>query len=157
MGIVLQEYKPRRIIVFSRDELKQFEMGQKWSPKQYPCLEYMLGDIRDRNRLMRAFCGVDYVIHSAALKQVSAAECNPEEFVKTNVLGAMNIIEAALHNNVKRSLRSLLIKHVLLLIFMVRQNFVRINCLSQPMSIVKMSTRVFSLYVMAMFWVVVDL
>ena len=100
--IVLQKYKPKKLIIFSRDELKQFEMGQKWSPRLYPCLEYMLGDVRDRNRLMRVFRGVDYIIHSAALKQVPAAEHNPEEFIKTNVLGAMNIIDAALHNNVKK-------------------------------------------------------
>lgn len=100
--IVLQEYKPKRLIIFSRDELKQFEMAQKWSPSHYPCLHYMLGDVRDRERLARAFEGVDYVIHAAALKQVPAAERNPEEYIKTNVLGAVNIIEAALRNNVKK-------------------------------------------------------
>ena len=100
--IVLENYRPKQLIIFSRDELKQFEMAQKWSPKQYPCLEYMLGDVRDRNRLERAFRGVDYVVHSAALKQVPAAEHNPEEFIKTNVLGAMNIIDAALANRVKK-------------------------------------------------------
>lgn len=99
---LLQNYKPQKLIVFSRDELKQFEMSQKWSIHKYPCIRYVLGDIRDRNRLMAAFDQVDYVIHAAALKQVPAAEHNPEEFIKTNVLGAMNIIDAAQQNQVKK-------------------------------------------------------
>jgi UDP-N-acetylglucosamine 4,6-dehydratase len=100
--IVLTHYKPKTLIIFSRDELKQFEMAQTFSPTKYPCLKYVLGDVRDRDRLARVFNGVDYVIHSAALKQVPAAELNPEEYIKTNVLGAMNIIEASLDNNVKK-------------------------------------------------------
>lgn len=100
--IVLAHAKPKKLIIFSRDELKQFEMSQKRSPHQYPAIRYMLGDIRDRDRLMTVFKQVDYVIHAAALKQVPAAEHNPEEFIKTNVLGAMNIIDAALHNKVKK-------------------------------------------------------
>src|SRR3990167_5300442 len=98
--IVLSEYKPKRLIVFSRDELKQFEMGQKWNPSKYPCLEYVLGDVRDKERLARVFDGVDYVVHAAALKQVPAAERNPEEYIKTNVMGAMNIIDAAINAKV---------------------------------------------------------
>ena len=100
--IVLAEYTPSRLIVFSRDELKQFEMGQKWSPTKYPCLEYVLGDVRDKERLTRVFGGVDYVVHAAALKQVPAAERNPEEYIKTNVIGAMNIIDAAITNKVEK-------------------------------------------------------
>jgi len=100
--IVLAEYKPKRLVVFSRDELKQFEMGQKWNPSKYPCLEYVLGDVRDKERLNRVFDGIDYVIHAAALKQVPAAERNPEEYIKTNVIGAMNIIDAAIENNVSK-------------------------------------------------------
>ena len=100
--IVLEQYKPERLIVFSRDELKQFEMSQRFNTKKYPCIRYFLGDVRDRDRLARAFQGVDYVIHAAALKQVPAAEYNPAEFIKTNILGAMNIIDAALQTNVKR-------------------------------------------------------
>ncbi|MCK5214161.1 MAG: UDP-N-acetylglucosamine 4,6-dehydratase (inverting) [Candidatus Omnitrophica bacterium] len=100
--IVLADYKPEKVIIFSRDELKQFEMAQKWNPKKYPCLQYMIGDVRDANRLGQVFKGVDYVIHAAALKQVPTAERNPEECIKTNVLGAMNIIDAALQNNVKK-------------------------------------------------------
>ncbi|MCK5342539.1 MAG: polysaccharide biosynthesis protein, partial [Candidatus Heimdallarchaeota archaeon] len=81
--IVLTEYKPKRLIILSRDELKQFEMGQKWSVNKYPCLEYVLGDVRDKGRLVRAFEDVDYVIHAAALKQVPSCEYNPFEAVKT--------------------------------------------------------------------------
>jgi UDP-N-acetylglucosamine 4,6-dehydratase/5-epimerase len=102
--VLLEHYKPERLIVFSRDELKQFEMSQKWNIKKYPCIRYFIGDVRDRDRLNRAFRDVDYVVHAAALKQVPAAEYNPEEAIKTNILGAMNIIDAALNNNVKKVL-----------------------------------------------------
>jgi UDP-N-acetylglucosamine 4,6-dehydratase len=100
--IVLENYKPERLIVFSRDELKQFEMSQRWNAKKYPCIRYFLGDVRDRERLIRAFHDVDYVVHAAALKQVPAAEYNPAEFIKTNITGAMNVIDAAIQNNVKK-------------------------------------------------------
>ncbi len=100
--IVLEQYKPRKLIILSRDELKQFEMSQRWSVNKYPCIRYFLGDVRDRERLMRAFSGVDYVIHAAALKQVPAAEYNPTECIKTNINGAINVIDAALYNNVKK-------------------------------------------------------
>jgi len=100
--IVLDTYEPEKLIVLSRDELKQFEMSQKWGDREYPCMRYMLGDVRDRERLRRAFQGVDYVIHAAALKQVPSSEYNPEECIKTNVIGATNVIAAALENNVKR-------------------------------------------------------
>ncbi len=100
--IVLEQFKPKKLIIFSRDELKQFEMAQKYKPKKYPYLRYMLGDVRDRDRLNRAFQGVDYVVHAAALKQVPAAEYNPGECIKTNIMGAMNIIDAALYNKVTK-------------------------------------------------------
>ena len=100
--IVLESSSPKKLIVFSRDELKQFEMAQRFSPHQHPCLDYVLGDVRDLDRLSRVLRGVDYVIHAAALKQVPAAERNPEEYIKTNVLGAMNVIHAALENKVRR-------------------------------------------------------
>jgi len=100
--IVLENYEPEKLIIFSRDELKQFEMSQKWNVKTYPCIRYFLGDVRDKDRLTRAFNGIDYVIHAAALKQVPAAEYNPAEFIKTNILGAMNVIDAAVYNNVKK-------------------------------------------------------
>lgn len=102
--IILENFKPEKLIIFSRDELKQFEMSQRWSISKYPCIRYFLGDVRDKERLNRAFNGVDYIIHAAALKQVPAAEYNPEEFIKTNIIGAMNIIDAALYNNVKKVL-----------------------------------------------------
>ena len=100
--VILQDYKPKKLIVFSRDELKQFEMSQCWNPRYYSCLRYFLGDVRDSERLKRALKGIDYVIHAAALKQVPASEYNPEECIKTNILGAMNVIDAALYNNVQK-------------------------------------------------------
>jgi UDP-N-acetylglucosamine 4,6-dehydratase len=99
--IVLDNYKPEKLIIFSRDELKQFEMEQRWSSKKYP-IQYMLGDVRDKERLIQAFQGIDYVVHAAALKQVPAAEHNPSEYIKTNVIGAINIIDAAKNNKVKK-------------------------------------------------------
>jgi UDP-N-acetylglucosamine 4,6-dehydratase len=86
----------KRLVVFSRDELKQFEMSQDFPESKYPAIRYFLGDIRDSDRLRRAFEGIDVVIHAAALKQVPAAEYNPFEFIKTNVLGAQNIIDACI-------------------------------------------------------------
>lgn len=101
--MLLERSKARRIIIFSRDELKQYEMQERFqaidSDKR---LRYFLGDIRDKDRLMRAFRGVDFVIHAAALKQVPAAEYNPFEFVRTNIMGSQNIIEAAIDRGVKR-------------------------------------------------------
>ena len=102
--IILNKYKPRRLIVFSRDELKQFEMSQTYSMSQYPCIRYFIGDVRDKERLNRAFQGVDYVIHAAAMKQVPAAEYNPFEAVKTNIIGAQNVINAAIDQGVKKVL-----------------------------------------------------
>jgi len=92
----------KKIIIFSRDELKQFEMLGKFSEKKYPNIRFFLGDIRDIDRLNRAMEEVDYVIHAAALKQVPAAEYNLFEVIKTNVIGAQNIIEACLNSNVKK-------------------------------------------------------
>ena len=86
----------KRLVVFSRDELKQFEMEQKFPVKNYPQLRYFLGDIRDQNRLRRALNGIDTVVHAAALKQVPAAEYNPMEFIHTNIIGAENLIEACI-------------------------------------------------------------
>jgi UDP-N-acetylglucosamine 4,6-dehydratase (inverting) len=91
-----------RLVVFSRDELKQFEMAQEFPESTYPALRYFIGDVRDANRLRRAMEGIDTVIHAAALKQVPAAEYNPFECIKTNVLGAQNVIEACLDSGVKR-------------------------------------------------------
>jgi UDP-N-acetylglucosamine 4,6-dehydratase len=100
--VVLRDYQPHRLIVFSRDELKQYEMAQQFSEKEYPAIRYFLGDVRDKERLQRAFDGVEIVVHAAALKQVPAAEYNPLEAIKTNVLGAANVIEAAIDRGVSR-------------------------------------------------------
>lgn len=91
-----------RLVVFSRDELKQFEMAQDLSQERYPALRYFIGDVRDEARLISAFEGIDVVIHAAALKQVPTAEYNPMECIKTNVLGAENVINAAIKSGVKR-------------------------------------------------------
>lgn len=98
---VLEHYNPKKLIIYSRDEYKQFVMDNRYKnhPK-YKCLRFFIGDVRDKDRLTRAFKGVDYVIHAAALKQVPACEYNPNEAIKTNINGAMNIIEAALDSNV---------------------------------------------------------
>ncbi|MCD6429744.1 MAG: UDP-N-acetylglucosamine 4,6-dehydratase (inverting) [Deltaproteobacteria bacterium] len=99
---VLANYSPRRIVVFSRDELKQEEMREYLPDKPGHPIRYFIGDIRDRERLYRAFDGVDLVVHAAALKQVPTAEYNPLEVIKTNILGAANIIDAAIDCKVKR-------------------------------------------------------
>lgn len=103
VATVLRRYpKIRRLVVYSRDELKQYEMAQHFSDADYPGLRYFIGDIRDEARLRRALEGIDIVVHAAALKQVPAAEYNPFECIKTNVLGAQNLIEACLDSGVKR-------------------------------------------------------
>lgn len=92
----------KRIVVFSRDELKQFEMAQQFPPDKFRQIRYFIGDVRDRDRLYRAFEGIDIVVHAAALKQVPACEYNPFEAIKTNILGAQNIIETALEQGVTK-------------------------------------------------------
>ena len=100
---LLRKYKNiKRLVIYSRDELKQSEMAINFNEKKFKCIRYFIGDVRDYQRLSRAMNGIDVIIHAAALKQVPVAEYNPFEFVKTNVLGAQNIIEAALDNNVKQ-------------------------------------------------------
>ncbi|MBN1881986.1 MAG: UDP-N-acetylglucosamine 4,6-dehydratase (inverting) [Deltaproteobacteria bacterium] len=99
---ILSRYEPRRLIIFSRDELKQFEMSQVFSVEKYPCLRYFIGDVRDKERLHRAFHNVDYVIHAAALKQVPSCEYNPFEAIKTNIIGAENIINVAIDQGIKK-------------------------------------------------------
>jgi UDP-N-acetylglucosamine 4,6-dehydratase/5-epimerase len=99
---ILAQYKPKKLIIYSRDELKQFEMAKVFSDSKHSNLRYFLGDVRDSSRLMQAFRGVDIVIHAAALKHVPAAEYNPFEFIKTNVLGAQYIIEAAIERGVQK-------------------------------------------------------
>ena len=93
--------QPKRLIVFSRDELKQFEMQQEFRDE---CLRFFIGDVRDEDRLSLAMKDVDFVVHAAALKHVSTSEYNPFETVKTNILGAQNLIDACLNNNVKKTI-----------------------------------------------------
>jgi UDP-N-acetylglucosamine 4,6-dehydratase len=99
--IVLTKYKPKKLIIFSRDEFKQSEMAKIFPESKYP-IRYFLGDIRDKERLYRAFDGVNYIIHAAALKQVPALEYNPMEAVKTNVMGADNIVDAAIDRGIEK-------------------------------------------------------
>ena len=98
----LTEHRPRKVIVFSRDELKQWEMRQSDPIYDHPDIRYFLGDVRDKERLERAFRDVDLVVHAAALKQVPAAEYNPTEFIKTNIHGAMNIVDVAIERGIER-------------------------------------------------------
>nr|WP_278020406.1 SDR family NAD(P)-dependent oxidoreductase [Flavobacterium ginsengisoli] len=91
----------KKLIIFSRDEQKQFQMAQEYPQQQYPQIRFFLGDVRDEQRLIRAFQGVDYVIHAAAMKHVHLAEYNPDECIKTNIGGAQNVIHAAMQTNVK--------------------------------------------------------
>jgi len=97
--ILLKNYKPNKIIIYSRDELKQYEMAQEYDAL---CMRYFIGDVRDKERLIKAMRNVDYVIHAAALKHVPIAEYNPMEAIKTNINGAQNVIDAALANEVKK-------------------------------------------------------
>ena len=100
--IILRDYpQVKKIIIYSRDELKQFELKQKYSENQYPQMRYFIGDVRDKDRLIRACEGVDVIIHAAAIKQVDTAEYNPEECIKTNIHGAINVIDAAMIQGVK--------------------------------------------------------
>ncbi|MCQ2544563.1 MAG: polysaccharide biosynthesis protein, partial [Lachnospiraceae bacterium] len=102
---VLKNYKPAKIIIYSRDEFKQFNMQndfRKEFPEDFSKLRFFIGDVRDKERLTRAMEGVDYVIHAAALKQVPACEYNPQEAIKTNIHGAQNVIDAALDAGVKK-------------------------------------------------------
>ena len=102
VDIILRHSTPKRLIVFSRDELKQFEMQQIFPTSKYGCMRYFIGDVRDKERLYRAFQDVDYIIHAAALKQVPAAEYNPTECIRTNINGAENIINVAADCGVKK-------------------------------------------------------
>ncbi|MDD4854937.1 MAG: UDP-N-acetylglucosamine 4,6-dehydratase (inverting) [Sulfuricurvum sp.] len=96
---ILKHYQPNKIIIYSRDELKQYEMAQRFN---HPCMRYFIGDVRDKERLISAMNGVDYVVHAAALKHVPIAEYNPMECIKTNINGSQNVIDAALHCGVSR-------------------------------------------------------
>ena len=104
VDVMIKDYQPRKLIIFSRDELKQHEMQRKYSGGEKDFLRYFLGDVRDSNRLTRALADVDVVVHAAALKQVPAAEYNPFEAVLTNIMGAKNVIDASIDAGVKKVL-----------------------------------------------------
>ncbi|GAK94383.1 UDP-N-acetylglucosamine 4,6-dehydratase [Nonlabens ulvanivorans] len=111
---ILENYSDvKKIIIFSRDEQKQFVMAQEYPADKFPQLRFFIGDIRDFDRLKRAFKGVDYIIHAAAMKHVPIAEYNPMECVKTNIMGAENVINAALETEVTRVVAYQLIKLLL--------------------------------------------
>ena len=99
---ILHNYKIKRLVVFSRDEFKQYEMSKTFPTSKYPCMRYFIGDVRDKDRLNQAFDNIDIVIHAAALKQVDTAEYNPFEYISTNIMGAENVIRASLNNNIKQ-------------------------------------------------------
>ena len=101
---LINEFSLKKIIIYSRDELKQFEMKNKFNEKQNEKLRFFIGDVRDKDRLSLALKNIDFVIHAAALKQVPSSEYNPFETIKTNILGAQNVIEASIENNVKKVL-----------------------------------------------------
>mgnify|MGYP001225096250 FL=1 len=100
--LIKSKIKFKRLVVFSRDEWKQSEMAKDYPTSRYPFIRYFIGDVRDYERLKRAFKDIDLIVHAAALKQVPAAEYNPIEFIKTNIIGAQNIIEASMEQNVKK-------------------------------------------------------
>lgn len=102
ISTVLERYKPKKVIVYSRDELKQYEMAQMFPENQYPAIRFLIGDVRDRDRLTLAMRETDIVVHAAALKQVPTAEYNPMECIRTNVDGAENVVQAALACGVKK-------------------------------------------------------
>ena len=91
----------KKVIIYSRDEQKQYEMAKEWPVSKYPKIRFFIGDVRDRDRLSRALEGVDIIIHAAAMKHVDIAEYNPDECIKTNIGGAENVIHAALNKNVR--------------------------------------------------------
>ena len=99
---IKNKIKFKKIIIFSRDEFKQYEMQKIYDPEKYKFLRYFLGDVRDGERLKVAFRGVDFVLHAAALKHVPAAEYNPTEYIKTNIIGSQNVVEAGMYNKVKK-------------------------------------------------------
>ena len=99
---IIKNYKPKKLIIFSRDEFKQFNMAEQFPPKKYKFLRYFIGDVRDKQRLKLATKDIDFLIHAAALKQVASAEYNPQEYINTNILGAQNVIDACMENKVKK-------------------------------------------------------
>ena len=152
---VLDRYEPKKIIVFSRDELKQFEMQQEFAVSTFPMMRYFLGDVRDLQRLRTAFHGVDIVIHAAALKQVPAAEYNPFEFVKTNVMGGQNVIEAAISAGVKKVIALSTDKAAACLVIYMEQVSLLLTSSSSQQTIMQALMKLsYLLYDTAMLWAV---
>ncbi len=154
---LLDEDECSKVIIFSRDEWKQSEMLELDPVFKSAKIRYFLGDVRDKERLERAFNEVNYVIHAAALKQVPAAEYNPTEFIKTNVIGAMNIIDASINCGVEKVIALSTDKAANRLIFMGQANFVPTNFLLPEIPMSEQSGSLhFRLYVMAMLQEVVE-
>lgn len=101
LQIIFKKFEPNKVVVFSRDELKQYELSKVFPEGKYP-IRYFIGDVRDKERLYRACSGIDLIIHAAAMKRVTASEYNPTECIATNIIGAQNLIESAIYNNVKK-------------------------------------------------------
>ena len=101
LQIIFKKFKPNKVVIFSRDELKQYELSKVFPEDKYP-IRYFIGDVRDKGRLYRACSGIDLIIHAAAMKRVTASEYNPTECIATNIIGAQNLIDSAIHNNVKK-------------------------------------------------------
>ena len=149
---VLSSYKPKKIIVFSRDENKQYEMQNDRSFKKYlKFLRFFIGDVRDVDRLRLAMRNVDYVVHAAALKHVPTAEYNPTECIRTNINGAENVIRASIDCNVKKVVALSTDKAATLLIFMGQQSLLLINYLLQLIIFLAQKVQSFLLYDMEMY------
>ena len=101
---ITNNFKPKRLVIFSRDELKQHEMLQKYPESKFNYIRFFIGDVRDFERINMAMNGIDFVVHAAALKQVPSSEYNPMEVIKTNIIGAENVIKASLNNNVEKAI-----------------------------------------------------
>ncbi len=101
LQIIFKKFKPNKVVIFSRDELKQYELSKIFPDSIYP-IRYFIGDVRDKNRMYRACSGIDFIIHAAAMKRVTASEYNPTECIATNVIGAQNVIDASIYNKVKK-------------------------------------------------------
>ena len=126
---ILQNSKPRKLIIFSRDELKQYELKKKFSSKELKLLRFFIGDVRDKERVNQALNKVDIVIHAAALKQVDTAEYNPFETIKTNIGGAENVILGSIKNNIEKVLALTQIKLARQLIYTEQPSLHQINYL----------------------------
>lgn len=146
---LLQRYQPKKVIVFSRDELKQYEMQQQLNAD---ALRYFIGDIRDKDRLKRAMQGVDIVVHTAALKQVPSCEYNPFEAVKTNVFGAENIIDAAIDAGVKQVIALSTDKAVNPVNLYGSTSYALKKCLSRATPILAIMAPGLPVVAMAMWW-----